>query len=149
LLPLDALLKSLVSARSGSRYGDQWSTMEPMNGRTVFLDSLPDDGDRITLAPLRARRDDILQIAAAHDALNIRVFGSVARGEVPWLCPDASSGSSVSSGRRAPAARAATIWLSGISITELGLRYAVGSPGQRDEGGRHSTQERWGPHQMG
>jgi len=35
----------------------------------------------MTLARLRARRDEILQIAAAHDARNIYVFGSVARGE--------------------------------------------------------------------
>lgn len=34
-----------------------------------------------TLDALRARRDDILRIAAAHDAHNVRVFGSVARGE--------------------------------------------------------------------
>jgi len=37
--------------------------------------------DRPTLESLRALRDDILRIAAAHDAHNIRVFGSVARGE--------------------------------------------------------------------
>jgi len=30
---------------------------------------------------LRSRRDQILQIAAKHGALNVRVFGSVARGE--------------------------------------------------------------------
>src|SRR6266516_1314727 len=34
-----------------------------------------------TLAALRARRDEILRIAAAHGASNIRVFGSVARGD--------------------------------------------------------------------
>ncbi len=30
---------------------------------------------------LRARREDILQIAARHGAYNVRVFGSAARGE--------------------------------------------------------------------
>ena len=30
---------------------------------------------------LEARRDDILKIAAKHGAYNVRVFGSVARGE--------------------------------------------------------------------
>jgi predicted nucleotidyltransferase len=34
-----------------------------------------------TLAELRNRRDEILRIAAAHGASNVRVFGSVARGE--------------------------------------------------------------------
>lgn len=37
--------------------------------------------DRPTLESLRAIREEILRIAAAHDADNIRVFGSVARGE--------------------------------------------------------------------
>lgn len=35
----------------------------------------------LTLADLRAHREEILRIAAAHGASNIRVFGSVARGE--------------------------------------------------------------------
>jgi predicted nucleotidyltransferase len=35
----------------------------------------------LTLDDLRARRDEILRVAAAHDASNVRVFGSVARGE--------------------------------------------------------------------
>src|SRR5207245_4177278 len=35
----------------------------------------------LTLAQLRARRDEIIRIAAEHDAHNVRVFGSVARGE--------------------------------------------------------------------
>lgn len=30
---------------------------------------------------LRERREEILQIAARHGALNVRIFGSVARGE--------------------------------------------------------------------
>jgi uncharacterized protein len=34
-----------------------------------------------TLAALRARREDILRIAARHGASNVRVVGSVARGE--------------------------------------------------------------------
>ena len=34
-----------------------------------------------TLAELRARRDEILEIASRHGVFNIRVFGSVARGD--------------------------------------------------------------------
>lgn len=34
-----------------------------------------------TLIDLRARRDEILAVAARHGARNLRVFGSVARGE--------------------------------------------------------------------
>jgi predicted nucleotidyltransferase len=35
----------------------------------------------ITLDDLRARRDEILRLAEQHGAYNVRVFGSVARGE--------------------------------------------------------------------
>ncbi|HYM91461.1 MAG TPA: helix-turn-helix domain-containing protein [bacterium] len=35
----------------------------------------------LTLADLRARRDDLLAIAARHGARHVRVFGSVARGD--------------------------------------------------------------------
>lgn len=35
----------------------------------------------MTLADLRARRDEILRIAAARGARDVRVFGSVARGD--------------------------------------------------------------------
>ena len=34
-----------------------------------------------TLESLRQRRDEILAIAARHGALNVRLFGSVARGD--------------------------------------------------------------------
>lgn len=34
-----------------------------------------------TLGELRARRDEILALASRHGASNLRVFGSVARGE--------------------------------------------------------------------
>lgn len=34
-----------------------------------------------TLAGPRARRDEILRIAASHDASDVRVVGSVARGD--------------------------------------------------------------------
>lgn len=34
----------------------------------------------LTLEDLRARREEIVRIAAAHGASNVRVFGSVARG---------------------------------------------------------------------
>jgi predicted nucleotidyltransferase len=39
----------------------------------------PDRGP--TLGDLRARRDEILRLAAARGARSVRVFGSVARGE--------------------------------------------------------------------
>lgn len=35
-----------------------------------------------TLAALRARRDEIIALAKKHRASNVRVFGSVARGDV-------------------------------------------------------------------
>jgi uncharacterized protein len=38
-------------------------------------------GQLPTLAELRARRDEILEIASRHGVFNIRVFGSVARGD--------------------------------------------------------------------
>ena len=34
-----------------------------------------------TIADLRTKRDEILRIAASHDAQNVRVFGSIARGD--------------------------------------------------------------------
>jgi predicted nucleotidyltransferase len=37
--------------------------------------------DGLTLTDLRRRREEILRIAAARGARNVRVFGSVARGE--------------------------------------------------------------------
>jgi predicted nucleotidyltransferase len=37
--------------------------------------------ERLTLEELRERREEILRIAAARGATNVRVFGSVARGE--------------------------------------------------------------------
>lgn len=51
-------------------------TMESMDAafRTLGTEEAPD------LAVLRARRDDIVRVAATHGASNIRVFGSVARG---------------------------------------------------------------------
>lgn len=36
---------------------------------------------QLTLADLRARREEILRIARQHGAYNVRVFGSVVRGE--------------------------------------------------------------------
>lgn len=35
----------------------------------------------LTLEELRARRDEILELAQRYGAMNVRVFGSVARGE--------------------------------------------------------------------
>jgi predicted nucleotidyltransferase len=42
---------------------------------------MPRTSRALTLQDLRARREEILRIAAAHGASNVRVFGSVARGE--------------------------------------------------------------------
>jgi predicted nucleotidyltransferase len=43
---------------------------------------LSHNGDMVTLDTLRAeRREEILRLAARHGAHNLRVFGSVARGE--------------------------------------------------------------------
>jgi len=39
------------------------------------------DRPKLSLEALRQRRSDILQIAKAHGARNVRVFGSVARGD--------------------------------------------------------------------
>ncbi len=44
-----------------------------------------DSTTRVTLDALRARRDEILRLAAAHGASNIRIFGSVARGKADAL----------------------------------------------------------------
>ena len=43
--------------------------------RTVARSKAPD------LALLRARRDEILQVASRHGASNVRVYGSAARGD--------------------------------------------------------------------
>jgi predicted nucleotidyltransferase len=47
----------------------------------VGLTGRPVEPRGLTLEDLRARREEILRIAAAHGARNVRVFGSVARGE--------------------------------------------------------------------
>lgn len=38
------------------------------------------DHDAVTLEELRQRREEIVRVAAAHGASNLKVFGSVARG---------------------------------------------------------------------
>lgn len=55
--------------------------MEPMSERDMRTDQSRVHGQRMTLPRLRARRREILKIAAAHGASNVRVFGSVARGD--------------------------------------------------------------------
>lgn len=52
--------------------------MDTHEGKTALHGS---PGCGMTLAQLRARRDEILRIAAAHDVTNVRIFGSGARGE--------------------------------------------------------------------
>ncbi len=49
----------------------------PGYGLTVH----PTERRELTLAALHSRRDEILRAAAEHGARNVRVFGSVARGE--------------------------------------------------------------------
>jgi uncharacterized protein len=43
--------------------------------------SMSQDLPRLSLEALRQRRSEILRIAQVHGARNVRVFGSVARGE--------------------------------------------------------------------
>ncbi len=62
--------------------------MNAMNGSSSALEAPRFDRDGMTLAQLRACRDEVLRIVAAHDARNVRVFGSGARG-------DAAAGSDV------------------------------------------------------
>lgn len=50
-------------------------------GCTVAGEAMTHATDRPTLEALRARREEILRIVVAHGASNVRVFGSVARGE--------------------------------------------------------------------
>jgi predicted nucleotidyltransferase len=59
-----------------------------MDERATVTGSPKAEGDGMTLAQLRVRRDEIVRVAAAHDAHNVRVFGSVALG-------DADAGSDV------------------------------------------------------
>lgn len=40
-----------------------------------------DERHGVTIEMLRGRREEILQIAARHGASNVRVFGSIARGD--------------------------------------------------------------------
>jgi predicted nucleotidyltransferase len=47
---------------------------------TTGTDNQRTDGAGMTLAQLRARRSEILYLASAYDAHNVRVFGSMARG---------------------------------------------------------------------
>ncbi len=62
--------------------------MSAMNESPTAPEAPRFDRDGMTLAQLRACRDTVLRIAAAHDASNVRVFGSGARG-------DAAAGSDV------------------------------------------------------
>ena len=48
------------------------------NGRVTVVSR---DGSPIGLADLRARRDELLAVAARWGAYDVRIFGSVARGE--------------------------------------------------------------------
>jgi predicted nucleotidyltransferase len=61
-----------------------------------------------SLAELRARRDEILRIAAQYGASNVRVFGSVARGEAS---PDSDVDFLVTFTRRVSLFDRAGLWL--------------------------------------
>jgi predicted nucleotidyltransferase len=52
----------------------------PYDGRVATGRSVDTATATPTMTALRARRDEILRVAAAHGASNVRVFGSVARG---------------------------------------------------------------------
>jgi|SRR5579872_2623042 len=52
----------------------------PANGEDIQPDA-DADSHVVTLDELRLRREEILKLAAARGASNVRVFGSVARGE--------------------------------------------------------------------
>lgn len=45
---------------------------------------MPQPDDATTLETLRQRRQEILAVVAKHGALNLRVYGTVARGEATW-----------------------------------------------------------------
>jgi hypothetical protein len=64
-IPTVATLERLLRAAGASL-----SASQPRSGRTRSLRRL-----------LRERRQEILEVAASHHASNVRVFGSVARGE--------------------------------------------------------------------
>lgn len=55
--------------------------MDRMNEHSRITNSPRGNKGAATLLELRARRDEILRIAEAYDAGNVRVFGSVARAE--------------------------------------------------------------------
>lgn len=52
-----------------------------MNEDVRATSLLGSSAEPVTLQDLQARRDEIFKIAAAYDAGNVRVFGSVARAE--------------------------------------------------------------------
>lgn len=68
-------------------WADPIAREEELAERSLFEKTLADEqvaaseNGGMTLDELRARRDEILQLAASHGASNVRVFGSVARGE--------------------------------------------------------------------
>ncbi len=57
------------------------SDNKPMSEDSALKDPPRAHRGGMTLEQLRVRRGDILRGAAAHDATNVRIFGSVARGE--------------------------------------------------------------------
>lgn len=61
-----------------------------------------------SLATLRARREDILALAARYHARNVRVFGSVARGEAT---PDSDIDLLVEFGEKASLFDLSGLWL--------------------------------------
>src|SRR5437588_2058146 len=50
------------------------------HNRSEVMDTQVSRSNGMTLDELKRRREDILRVAAAHGAANVRVFGSVARG---------------------------------------------------------------------
>ncbi len=54
---------------------------ERSGGKVDFVMTADKSSEPVTLAELRERRDEVLGVASRHGASNVRVFGSVARGE--------------------------------------------------------------------
>ncbi len=69
----------MVIAKGSARSGSVERTDAPSDGNVIT--SMSSAPAQIDLRRLRARRQEILGSAAEHGARNVRVFGSVVRGE--------------------------------------------------------------------
>jgi predicted nucleotidyltransferase/DNA-binding XRE family transcriptional regulator len=83
-----AVAQSVISAYESGRRRPALETLQRLiraTGTHMIVGLLPDSGRAPFSGELgrrvRRHRDDIVRIAAAHGASNVRIFGSVARGE--------------------------------------------------------------------